>query len=73
MKARDAHWCSLLNGELALENEGLDREPEVQDEGYLAFYTLAFLQTLFPSGEIVKPALPFPRQHCCIIGRDHGC
>jgi SAM-dependent methyltransferase len=72
MKARDAHWCSLSNGELAIENEGLDRCPADQDEGYLAFYTLAFLQTLFPCGEIVKPALPFPRQHCCIISRDHG-
>ena len=73
MKATDARWCSLSNGELAIENEGLDRGFEVHDEGYLAFYTLAFLQTLFPYGEIVKPALPFPRQHCCIISRDHGC
>jgi SAM-dependent methyltransferase len=73
MKARDAHWCSLLNRQLAIENEGLDQCLGDLGEGYLAFYTPGYLQTLFPSGAILKPALPFPRQHCCIIGRDRGC
>lgn len=72
MNARQAHWCSLSNGELAIENEGPDRCTEVQDQGYLAFYELAFLQTIFLCGEILEPAPPFPRQHCCIISKDHG-
>ncbi len=69
-RAGAASWCTLLNGELEIEDEGLERFPGIQEEGYLAFYTPTFLQTIFPKGKIQDPINPFSRQHCCIINND---
>jgi len=67
-KASGASWCTLPNGKLEIENEGLERLQGVQEgEGYLAFYTPAYLKTIFPQAKILEPVSPFPRQHCCII------
>ena len=72
-RASGASWCTLPNGGLEIEDEGLERLERVQEEeGYLAFYTPGYLKTIFPQGQIVPPVKPFPRQHCCIINDRDG-
>ncbi|HVS83308.1 MAG TPA: class I SAM-dependent methyltransferase [Pyrinomonadaceae bacterium] len=65
--ARRASWCTLANGELEVEDEGLDKLRGYSEKGYLGFYTPDYFQSLFPRGEIWPPVEPFPRQHCCVI------
>lgn len=61
-----AQWCTIANGRLELENDGLPGFQD-QDAGYLTFYTPVYLNRIFPQAKIVEPVDPFPRQHCCII------
>jgi SAM-dependent methyltransferase len=60
-------WCALANGELEVEDEGLDKLRGASGKGYLIFYSPDYFRGLFPRGEILDPVDPFPRQHCCII------
>ena len=73
-RTRRASWCALANGELEVEDEGLDKLRGDPGKGYLVFYSPGYFKSLFPHGEILSPVNPFPRQHCCIItkGKSDG-
>jgi SAM-dependent methyltransferase len=65
-RVQGARWCALANGALKIESESLENA-RGNPEGYLAFYTPEYFQSLFPRGEIQAPVEPFARQHCCVI------
>jgi hypothetical protein len=62
----------VTNGAVEIEDKGLQRVQGIEEEGYLAFYTPVYLQTIFPHGKMVEPVGSFPRQHCCIINNGYG-
>ena len=68
-KARDAGWCTLANRNLCIESDALDRGLDRDQNGYLAFYTVEYMKSVFPEAEIFTPvgSFPFTRQHCCVI------
>lgn len=68
-QARQANWCTLAGGELQINGDTPMTKGAAKKE-YLVFYTLEYLKTNFPEGEILAPVNPFARQHCCVI--THG-
>jgi SAM-dependent methyltransferase len=68
-RAKHANWFVLVNGEdLYLETESVGSyEPERQ-RTYHTFYTVDYLQSLFPQATIFPPAND-EMQHCCVIRR----
>ncbi len=69
-RACDASWCTLVNQDLYIESDALDRCLDRGQNGYLAFYTVEYIKSVFPGAEICAPvgSFPFTRQHCCVIG-----
>ena len=66
-KAQSAAWCTLVNNErLFLEHENIDLTAEQQRQPYFAYYTVKYMQDLFPMSEIFPPANN-EQHHCCVI------
>ena len=61
--APDLSWCTIAGGTLIINSD----TPSSFDTEYLVFYTPDFLRTIFPDAEILDPASPFARQHCCVF------
>ena len=62
----DARWCSLVNGELFVENSGSWTNEADSCLTYHVFYTEEFLREQFPTA-IIRPPVNGEMQHCCII------
>lgn len=66
-RAKGAAWFVLVNGEdLYLETEAVRCYPPEQQRTYHTFYTADYVQSLFPSAQILPPAND-EMQHCCVI------
>lgn len=66
-QAQDAAWFVLVNGEdLYLEAEQIKHYEPVQQRTYHMFYSVDYLQSLFPQATILPPAND-EMQHCCVI------
>lgn len=66
-KAVQARWCAVAGGKLEIERDGFNDSGTIQGEGYLAFYTPQYFQTIFPDSKVLAPVSPFDRQHCSIF------
>lgn len=63
-----AHWCILVNGhDLYAETEAIRPCPCDQQRTCHVFYTVPYMESLFPTATILPPANN-EMQHCCIIG-----
>lgn len=72
-QARDAQWCSLVNGtELYVNSSGEWREESSECITYNVYYTERFLREQF-SHATIKPPVNDEMQHCCIIRREDEC
>ena len=68
-KARDAEWCSLVDGtELYVNSSGAWSEKTENCITYNVYYTENFLREQFRGAEIKKP-VNGEMQHCCEISR----
>lgn len=65
-RSREARWCSLVDGILYVENNGVWANEAESCMTYHVFYTEDFLREQFPQS-IVKPPVNDEMQHCCII------
>ncbi len=66
-RARDASWFVLVNGEdLYLETEAVKNYEPEQQRTYHTFYSVDYMQSLFPQATILPPAND-EMQHCCVI------
>lgn len=66
-RAKDAKWFVLVNGEdLYLETEDTESYELERQRTYHTFYTVDYMQSLFPKGQILPPAND-EMQHCCVI------
>jgi hypothetical protein len=66
-RAKDAAWFVLVNGEdLYLETEQTRHYEVEQQRTYHMFYTVEYLQSLFPRAEI-RPPVNDEMQHCCVL------
>jgi len=66
-RAQDAQWFVLVNGEdLYLETEQIGNYESAQQRTYHMFYTVDYMQSLFPQATILSPAND-EMQHCCVI------
>jgi SAM-dependent methyltransferase len=66
-RACDARWCILVNGQdLYSETEAIRDYPCEQQQSCHAFYTVPYIESLFPAAAILPPAND-EMQHCCII------
>jgi SAM-dependent methyltransferase len=71
-QARAAKWCLLID-----ENLYVEPGPEVCNqeragaaaESYNSYFTVNYMASLFPDGEIVSPVSP-EWQHCCLLRND---
>jgi methyltransferase family protein len=69
-KAKDADWCSLINGAELFVNSNGDWTASSDDcATYNVFYTESFLQRQFPHAEI-RPPVNGEMQHCAIVRKD---
>ena len=69
-RARDAAWLVLVNGEdLYLETEDVPEYSPERQRTYHTFYTVAYLQSLFPHATLLPPAND-EMQHCCVIRKN---
>lgn len=69
-KARDAHWCILVNGaDLYIETEDLKPYEPDQQRSCITFYSATYMQTLYPKAT-VRPPVNNEMQHCCILRND---
>ncbi len=64
--SRGARWCSLVGGELYVEDSGSWSNEIEGCLTYHVFYTADFLRELFPHA-IVRPPVNDEMQHCCLI------
>jgi SAM-dependent methyltransferase len=66
-RAMQASWCLLVDDvDLYIENEELaDYSPYI-GQSFHVYYTVAFMQMLFPDSEILAPANN-EMQHCCVL------
>ena len=68
-KARDAEWCSLVDGtELYVNSSGAWSEQSENCITYNVYYTENFLRDQFRGAKIKKP-VNGEMQHCCEISR----
>lgn len=65
-RSRGARWCSLVNGELFIENNGHWSNEADACLAYHVFYTEDFLREQFPQA-IIRPPVNDEMQHCCVI------
>lgn len=66
-RADAAAWCILVNGEeLYAEREDIRAVPPEQQRSCHTFYSTDYVQSLFPTAEILPPANN-EMQHCCVI------
>jgi hypothetical protein len=65
-RSRNARWCSLVNGELFIENNGQWSNETESCMTYHVFYTEGFMREQFPHAKIRSP-VNGEMQHCCII------
>lgn len=69
-KAKDADWCSLVNGsELYVNNSGPWNVDSDACATYNVYYTAKFLRSQFPRAEIRSP-VNGEMQHCAILRKD---
>ena len=62
-----AHSCILVNGhDLYVETEAISSYPCDQQRSCHVFYTVPYMESLFPTATIMPPANS-EMQHCCII------
>lgn len=79
-RADDAEWCILVNDEdLHIESESLRDYDHTEKGSFCAFYSDAYIKTLFPGATLLPPPHdaypPSPEsvlQHCCIIRKAGG-
>lgn len=70
VKAKDADWCSLVNGaELFVNSNGNWTADAEECATYNVYYTEKFLQRQFPRAEI-RPPVNGEMQHCAILRKD---
>jgi len=70
-RAQGANWFVLVNGEdLYLETEAVRDYALEEQRTYHTFYTVEYLQSLFPQAQI-RPPVNDEMQHCCVI-TNHG-
>lgn len=62
----NARWCSLVNGELFIENNGQWSNETDSCMTYHVFYTEDFMREQFPRA-IIRPPVRGEMQHCCVI------
>lgn len=68
-RAKGAEWFLLVNGEdLYLETEQTKHYERQQQRTYHMFYTVDYMQSLFPRAAILPPANG-EMQHCCVMRR----
>lgn len=65
-RSRGARWCSLVGGELFVEESGSWSNEAEACLTYHVFYTADFLREQFPHA-IVRPPVNDEMQHCCLI------
>ena len=66
-RAHDAPWFVLVNGEdLYLESEATKTYGPEQQRTYHTFYSVDYMQSLFPEATILPPVND-EMQHCCVI------
>jgi hypothetical protein len=66
-RAHGAPWFVLVNGEdLYLESEATKTYDPEQQRTYHTFYSVDYMQSLFPEATILPPAND-EMQHCCVI------
>lgn len=66
-RAHDATWFVLVNGEdLYLESEATKTYEPEQQRTYHTFYSVDYMQSLFPEATILPPVND-EMQHCCVI------
>lgn len=63
---RGANWCSLVNGELFIEQNGQWSHEIASCMTYHVFYTEEFMREQFPYA-MIRPPVNGEMQHCCII------
>jgi len=67
-KASTANWCTLVDEtQLYTNHEDFHLSEEDQLKRYEVFYTVDYMQSLFPTATILPP-VNAESQHCCIIG-----
>jgi 2-polyprenyl-3-methyl-5-hydroxy-6-metoxy-1,4-benzoquinol methylase len=67
--AREARWCSLVNGELFVEGNGQWSNEAESCLTYHVFYTEEFMREQFPHATI-RPPVNGEMQHCCIVSHE---
>lgn len=65
-QAQGSRWCTLVGNDYRIESPDDASPYEEEGSRFLQFYDSAYMQSLFPQGEIKKPISP-ERQHCMII------
>jgi len=69
-KAKDADWCSLVNGAELFVNSNGDWTADAEEcATYNVYYTERFLQRQFPRAETRRP-VNGEMQHCAILRKD---
>ena len=68
-RANEAKWCLLIDEKLYVE-PGLEvcnqERAGTPAESYNSYFTVNYMTSLFPDGEIVSPVSP-EWQHCCLL------
>ena len=70
-RASDARRCTLVDESLYVDVEASSFPPPPPDgrTRYLTLCTPDEVKEDFPTVEVIAPVVPFPRHHCCILGR----
>ena len=68
-KAKNASWCILVNDDdLYVESEDIKAYAPHEQHSYHAYYTPAYMRTLFPDA-VIAPPVHGEMQHCGILRR----
>ncbi|WP_089941927.1 class I SAM-dependent methyltransferase [Candidatus Entotheonella palauensis] len=66
-KAKHAHYCTLVNEcDIYVDDEFTDHDRMPERQSHHTYYTVNYMQTLFPQAEI-RPPVNNETQHCCIL------
>lgn len=67
--AKGSRWITLINDDFRIEPPDDASPYEPEGSMFLQFYDLAYIQSLFPDGQILAPVAP-ERQHCMVLRKE---